>query len=127
MLRVPSKQLCLLKAKYEIHKRGYKNEDSPFSIITEQENPACPKCNDLITFHHRGKYGPYYHCESCDWKENVEKFNSKNFVKNNNEDKPVEKDIKCELCSKKMILKKGRFGHFYGCSGYPECKNTVKA
>ena len=127
MLRVPSKELCLLKAKYEIYKRGYKNEDSPFSIITEKENPDCPKCNKLITFHHRGRFGPYYHCESCQWKESVDKFNSNNFKKQNYEDIPIEKDIKCEVCSKKMILKKSRFGHFYGCTDYPKCKNTVKA
>src|SRR5205085_9939398 len=29
----------------------------------------------------------------------------------------------CELCGKEMALKKGRFGSFYGCTGYPECKN----
>ena len=32
----------------------------------------------------------------------------------------------CELCSKPMALKKGRFGSFYGCTGYPECKNIRK-
>ncbi len=25
-----------------------------------------------------------------------------------------------------MVLKRGRFGAFLGCSGYPECKNIVK-
>ena len=32
----------------------------------------------------------------------------------------------CELCGKQMQLKRGRFGPFYGCSGYPECKNIRK-
>ncbi|MFN2500467.1 MAG: type I DNA topoisomerase [Pyrinomonadaceae bacterium] len=32
----------------------------------------------------------------------------------------------CELCGKEMSLKKGRFGSFYGCTGYPECKNIRK-
>jgi DNA topoisomerase I len=32
----------------------------------------------------------------------------------------------CELCGKAMALKKGRFGSFYGCTGYPECKNIRK-
>ncbi len=32
----------------------------------------------------------------------------------------------CELCDKDMVLKKGRFGAFYGCTGYPECKNIRK-
>jgi DNA topoisomerase-1 len=32
----------------------------------------------------------------------------------------------CENCGKPMALKKGRFGSFYGCTGYPECKNIRK-
>lgn len=32
----------------------------------------------------------------------------------------------CELCGREMALKKGRFGSFYGCTGYPECKNIRK-
>ncbi len=32
----------------------------------------------------------------------------------------------CELCGKDMALKRGRFGTFYGCTGYPECKNIRK-
>ena len=32
----------------------------------------------------------------------------------------------CELCGKPMALKKGRFGSFYGCTGYPDCKNIRK-
>jgi len=30
----------------------------------------------------------------------------------------------CENCGRTMVLKKGRFGQFYACSGYPECKTT---
>jgi DNA topoisomerase-1 len=29
----------------------------------------------------------------------------------------------CELCGKPMAMKRGRFGPFLGCTGYPECKN----
>lgn len=31
-------------------------------------------------------------------------------------------DELCELCSKPMIIKLGRFGKFLVCSGFPECK-----
>ncbi|MEW5945009.1 MAG: type I DNA topoisomerase [bacterium] len=30
----------------------------------------------------------------------------------------------CELCGGKMVMKQGRFGFFFGCSNYPECRNT---
>ncbi|MBV9444007.1 MAG: type I DNA topoisomerase, partial [Acidobacteriaceae bacterium] len=30
----------------------------------------------------------------------------------------------CENCGRPRVLKKGRFGQFYACSGYPDCKTT---
>lgn len=32
----------------------------------------------------------------------------------------------CPRCYGKLIKKKGRYGEFYGCSNYPECKYTMK-
>ena len=32
--------------------------------------------------------------------------------------------IYCDNCGRPMVLKKGRFGQFMACSGYPECKTT---
>jgi DNA topoisomerase-1 len=32
----------------------------------------------------------------------------------------------CENCGRSMVLKKGRFGQFYACSGYPDCKTTKR-
>ena len=40
-------------------------------------------------------------------------------------DEPViESDEVCEKCGRKMLIKRGRFGRFLACSGYPECKTT---
>lgn len=33
-------------------------------------------------------------------------------------------DIKCDKCGRFMVIKKGRYGDFLACPGYPECKNT---
>ena len=33
----------------------------------------------------------------------------------------------CENCGRPMVLKKGRFGQFYACSGYPDCKTTKQS
>ncbi len=30
----------------------------------------------------------------------------------------------CENCGRPMALKRGRFGQFYACTGYPDCKTT---
>ncbi|HLI30764.1 MAG TPA: type I DNA topoisomerase [Terriglobia bacterium] len=32
----------------------------------------------------------------------------------------------CEKCGRPMTLKRGRFGYFMACTGYPECRNTKK-
>lgn len=38
--------------------------------------------------------------------------------------KDKETDIVCELCGRNMVIKRGRFGEFLACPGYPECKNA---
>jgi hypothetical protein len=32
----------------------------------------------------------------------------------------------CPRCRGKLILRKGKFGSFYGCSNFPQCRYTVK-
>jgi DNA topoisomerase I len=32
----------------------------------------------------------------------------------------------CAKCGKPMTVKRGRFGYFLACTGYPECRNTKK-
>jgi DNA topoisomerase-1 len=32
----------------------------------------------------------------------------------------------CEKCGKPMAVKRGRFGFFLACTGYPECRNTKR-
>ncbi len=36
----------------------------------------------------------------------------------------IESDEICEKCGRPMLIKRGRFGRFLACSGYPECKNA---
>jgi DNA topoisomerase-1 len=54
--------------------------------------------------------------------------NSKNFGRDSkgNIQVATEGEVrgKCELCSREMVVKEGRFGPFLACTGYPECKNT---
>jgi len=35
-----------------------------------------------------------------------------------------ETDEVCEKCGKPMVIRRGRFGKFLACSGFPDCKNT---
>lgn len=38
---------------------------------------------------------------------------------------PVETDFDCPNCGKKLLLRRGRFGEFFSCSDYPECKTSM--
>jgi len=38
---------------------------------------------------------------------------------------PIETDFDCPTCGKKMLQRRGRFGSFLACSGYPECKTSM--
>jgi len=35
------------------------------------------------------------------------------------------KKYKCSKCGDIMIIRKGKYGSFWGCSGYPMCDNSV--
>jgi DNA topoisomerase-1 len=52
--------------------------------------------------------------ELVDAEEKIEKIQIK--------DEPAGFD--CELCGHPMVIKLGRFGKFYACSNFPDCRNT---
>ncbi|WP_027634208.1 type I DNA topoisomerase [Clostridium hydrogeniformans] len=33
-------------------------------------------------------------------------------------------DVPCDKCGRLMVIKRGRYGEFLACPGYPDCKNT---
>lgn len=66
------------------------------------------------------------------WKDVVKDFYqdfSVDLIKANGEierqkEEVIQTNEICEQCGKKMIIKKGRFGPFLACPGYPECQFT---
>jgi len=89
----------------------------------------CEKCGSgmVIKF---GRFGQFLACANYPECKNTREVGSKKAngdgeasAENGTESEEVPA---CELCGKEMSLKKGRFGSFYGCTGYPECKNIRK-
>jgi len=35
--------------------------------------------------------------------------------------------ILCYICKNPMVLKRGRYGMFWGCTNYPKCKGSIDA
>ncbi len=93
----------------------------------------CEKCGAgmVIKF---GRFGQFLACANypeCKTTREVSTSKSKVQGEENGDQKPntetqAEEVPVCELCGKDMALKRGRFGAFYGCTGYPECKNIRK-
>ncbi len=100
----------------------------------KQEIPTdeiCEKCGNgmVIKF---GRFGQFLACSNYPECKNTREVAKKRTdangktVEGENGEAAAEETIICELCGKPMALRKGRFGSFYGCTGYPECKNVRK-
>lgn len=90
---------------------------------------TCEKCGAgmVIKF---GRFGQFLACSNYPECQTTREVGSKRSAENGDgtgsEGEKSEEVPACELCGKEMALKKGRFGSFYGCTGYPECKNIRK-
>lgn len=83
----------------------------------------CEQCGSPMVIK-LGRAGEFLACSSYpDCK------NTKDFKKNDKGELVIvesERDagIVCEKCGRPMLIKRGRYGEFMACSGYPDCKNT---
>jgi len=90
-----------------------------------REDIGCDKCSApmVIKQSRRGEFlacSRYPDCKNAKAFEYDPDGNIKIIEK---EEPLVREDIKCEKCGKPMVERKGRFGKFVGCTGYPKCRN----
>lgn len=104
-------------------KAKQESEDSGEEVI-------CPTCGKPMKLK-QSRYGKFYGCTGYPECKTILNFNDiinrnnphKDEVSNN--ENVVEEDIICDKCGAKMVKKNGRYGEFYACPNYPECKNIV--
>src|SRR5438105_2509307 len=97
--------------------------------IKEKETPTdevCLKCNTPRMVQKLGRFGKYLKCLNCSATRDAEPAATPDDANAKVSSDGEEEIEACELCGKPMQLRRGRFGPFYGCSGYPECKNSRK-
>jgi DNA topoisomerase I len=99
--------------------------------IKRMEKPTdekCELCGSPLVIKW-GKHGSFYACSSYE----KDDPNSCTFTKENPIDLPdldsadlqeTSQEEYCENCGRVMVLKRGRFGQFMACTGYPDCKTT---
>ena len=90
-------------------------------IITDEK---CDNCGAPMAIKF-GKYGQFLACTNypeCKTTRDIPKVHDEA----TEETHEAAAEETCEICGRPLVLKRGRFGQFLACSGYPECKTTRK-
>jgi DNA topoisomerase-1 len=116
---------------YTKFKKDLRYAQKHMENIKRMEKPTdekCERCGSPLVIKW-GKHGSFFACSSYD----KDDPNSCTFTKENPIDLPdldtadmqeTSQEEYCENCGRTMVLKRGRFGQFMACTGYPDCKTT---
>ncbi len=97
----------------------------------------CEKCGKDMVWR-KSRWGKFLACSGYPQCRNTKRVKEAGDGKKKNGSKkkkatgkkksePKPSGEKCEKCGKDMVWRKGRWGKFLACSGYPQCRNTRKA
>ncbi|HEY0566387.1 MAG TPA: type I DNA topoisomerase [Terriglobales bacterium] len=122
----------LMRAFYDHFSQELSHAEKHMENVKRMEKPTdqkCERCGSPLVLKW-GKFGSFYACSAYD-KSDPE---SCNFTKENVIDLPDlesadtqdtdQGEEYCPNCGRTMVLKRGRFGQFMACTGYPDCKTT---
>lgn len=106
---------------FKKHVADIKNVDTPTDEV-------CLKCETAGMVQKFGRFGKYLKCLNCGATRDAEApaTSADGEGKNGAGGEEAAEPEVCELCGKSMQMKRGRFGPFLGCTGYPECRNIRK-
>src|SRR6266446_5198435 len=109
--------------KFLKYTKGIRDIDTPTDEV-------CLKCSTPGMVEKFGRFGKYLKCLNCGATRDSEPAPASDGGSASTESATAGEDASepevCELCGKPMQLKRGRFGQFLGCTGYPECRNIRK-
>ena len=93
--------------------------------LAEKIGEACPNCGGEL-LKRQGRFGEFIACSNypkCKYSRNADAN-----TEGASEEKaaPEVLDEKCPQCGKNLIKRKGRYGEFIACEGYPKCKYSRK-
>ncbi len=115
-----------LRSFYAEFSRELEKAQHSMTNLKREEKPAgfaCDKCGSEMVIKW-GRFGRFVACSNYPKCKNTMQLPRDEETEEN--DKPEAQTEPCEKCGREMVLKKGRYGEFLACSGYPDCKNTRK-
>jgi DNA topoisomerase-1 len=111
---------------YDKFERDLKHAEEHMTDIKRMEKPTdltCDKCGKPLVIKW-GKHGSFIACTGypdCTYTReltvDLPDVDKADLAEQGDEEY-------CENCGRVMVLKKGRFGAFHACTGYPDCKTT---
>ncbi len=90
--------------------------------MEEKTDFKCEKCDAHMVVKW-GKNGSFLGCSAYPECSSTRPFKRENGQIVLEERKQIG-DVKCTVCGADMVLKRGRYGEFLGCSRYPDCSAT---
>jgi DNA topoisomerase I len=116
---------------YKKFQKDLKYAEKHMENIKRMEKPTdekCEVCGSPLVIKW-GKHGSFYACSTYDKDDpNTCKFTKENPINLPDLDsadvQETTQEEYCENCGRVMVLKRGRFGQFMACTGYPDCKTT---
>lgn len=104
--------------------------ENSIEIPPEETDIICEKCGSRMVVRN-GRFGKFAACPNYPTCRNTKPLTAPAAEAEENTEPeqeqkktPVIADFKCEKCGSDMVLRSGKFGSFYACSKYPECKFT---
>ncbi len=117
--------LAVLKMFYDSFESTLEQAQEKMKDLRKEGIPTeivCDRCGSKMHIKW-GRNGPFLACSTY-----PECQNTCDYVRNDKGKivplKEEETEEVCEVCGKPLVVKRGRFGTFLACSGYPECKFT---
>ncbi len=94
-------------------------------IISGKTDEVCEKCGSPMVIK-LGRYGKFLSCSNYPKCKNAKPLEGSETPEQKAAAEDLERKFagkKCDKCGADMIIKKGRYGNFLGCSAYPKCRN----
>jgi len=113
---------------YKKFEKDLKKASKNMENLKKQEIPTdevCEKCGSPMVIKW-GQFGRFMACSGYPECKNTKEIVSDEAPKEGEAPAESAEPEPCENCGKPMALKRGRFGQFLACTGYPECKTTRK-
>lgn len=98
-----------------------------YKLAAEETDILCEKCGSRMVIK-SGRFGRFAACPNYPACRNTKALDRDgNVVEKGGADEPpaaAPADVLCPVCGGPMVVRKGRYGSFYACAKYPECRGT---